>query len=302
MQEKPLDVVTGAFGNTGRFIARRLLDAGRQVRTLTHRPNTHDPLAAEVTALPYSFDDPNTLADNLSGAETLYNTYWVRLSKGTDQQDAVTHSRVLFEAAARAGVQRIVHISVMHPGDTSPYPYFRNKASVEAALEAIEVSHAIVRPALIFGPGNVLVDNIAWLLRHFPIFAVAGDGKYPVRPVYVDDVAEICVSLGATSERRVVNAGGPDILRFDEFIDAIKKAVGSRSRIVHVPLAAVELANRAISLVLRDVVTTSEELRSTAEGLASFDGPSTATTSFIEWVTEQGSELGSRYRRPVERR
>lgn len=297
MSPTDLDVVTGAFGNTGRFIARRLLDAGRQVRTLTHRPEVADPLAAEVSPVPYRFDDPDALADSLRGAETLYNTYWVRMSRGSAQEDAVAHSRSLFEAAARAGVERIVHISVMHPSLTSPYPYFRRKAQVEAALAASGVSHAIVRPALVFGPENVLVDNIAWLLRHVPVFAVAGNGRYPVRPVHVDDVARICVDLGGTRETLVIDAGGPDTLTFDELVGAIKRAVASRARIVHVPLAAVELTGRGLGLVLRDVLATGEELRSAVDGLASFEGPSPSETSFLAWVAAHGHELGRTYRR-----
>lgn len=301
MDPDNLDVVTGAFGNTGRFIARRLLDAGRRVRTLTFRPDAADPLAAEVTAVAYRFDDPAALEESLRGARTLYNTYWVRLSRGSAQEDAVAHSRSLFEAAARAGVERIVHVSVMHPSLTSPYPYFRRKARVEAALAASGVSHAVVRPALVFGPGNVLIDNIAWLLRRMPVFAVAGDGRYPVRPVHVDDVAAICVELGSSGENVIVDAGGPDNLTFDELVDAIKRAVGSRARVVHAPVAAVELAGRGLGLVLRDVLTTGEELRSTVDGLASFEGPSPATTSFLAWVAAHGDELGRVYRRQAPR-
>ncbi len=296
-----VDVVTGAFGNTGQFIARRLLDQGRHVRTLTNRPNVDHPLRSEVTALAYNFDDTEALVENLRGSRTLYNTYWVRLSGEGAQEDAVANSCVLFEAAARAGVERIVHISVMHPSLSSPYPYFRRKAQVEAALANSGVSHAIVRPALVFGPGNVLVNNVAWLLRRVPVFAIAGNGQYLVRPVHVEDVANICVDLGQSKEEKIVNAGGPDTLTFDELVGSIKKAVGSRALIAHVPITAVELAGNAIGFVLRDVLTTSEELRSTAEGLASFEGESPAATSFLAWVGANGNELGRTYIRQPRR-
>ena len=298
MTQTDLDVVTGAFGNTGRFIARRLLDAGRQVRTLTYRPTADDPLASEVTAVPYRFDDAAALEESLRGATTLYNTYWVRVSRGSQQADAVANSAALFQAAARAGVERIVHVSVMHPSLTSTYPYFRRKAEVEAALAEVGVSCGIVRPALVFGPGNVLIDNIAWLLRRLPVFAVAGDGRYPVRPVHVDDVARMCVDLGTRRDEAIVDAGGPEIFTFDEMVTTIRDAVGSRSRVIHLPAFAVEMAGRALGVVLRDVLTTGEELRSTIDGLASSEGPTSAEIAFSEWARSHGDELGRAYRRP----
>lgn len=302
MNQTDLDVVTGAFGNTGRSIARRLLDAGRQVRTLTFRPEADDPLASEVTAMPYRFDDAAALEDSLRGATTLYNTYWVRVSRGSQQMDAVTNSTALFRAAANAGVERIVHVSVMHPSLTSTYPYFRRKAQVETVLSGVGVSHAIVRPALIFGPGNVLIDNIAWLLRRLPVFAVAGDGRYPVRPVHVEDMARMCVDLGARRDEAVIDAGGPEIFTFDEMVMAIRDAVGSRARLVHLPTLAVEMAGRVLGVVLRDVLATGEELRSTIDGLASAEGPTSAEIAFSEWARTHGDELGRAYRRYYERR
>src|SRR5438270_13412726 len=73
-----MDAVTGAFSYTGRSITRRLLEAGREVRTLTGHPSRPDPFGGKVSVVPYAFDDPAALAASLRGAEVLYNTYWVR--------------------------------------------------------------------------------------------------------------------------------------------------------------------------------------------------------------------------------
>ncbi|HEY6398158.1 MAG TPA: NAD(P)H-binding protein, partial [Solirubrobacteraceae bacterium] len=189
-----LDLVTGAFSNTGAGVAQRLIDSGRAVRTLTFHPNRAHPLRASVQALPYQFDDPAALGRSLEGVSTLYNTYWVRYEHdGVTFARAVANSRILFDAARRAGVGRIVHVSVSNPSVDSRLGYFRGKALVEHALGEAGVPYSIVRPTWIFGGcSEVLANNIAWILRRFPIFALPGSGRYPVQPVHIDDVARIC--------------------------------------------------------------------------------------------------------------
>jgi uncharacterized protein YbjT (DUF2867 family) len=160
-----VDLVTGAFSFTGRYVAARLLESGREVRTLTRRPQSESPFGDRVRAFPLDFADPGPLR----GADTLYNTYWIRFpDAGTTFDDAVANTVALYDAARAAGVRRVVQLSVAHASPDSPYAYFRGKAAVEAALASSGLSHAIVRPTLVFGDGEVLVNNIARLLRRLP--------------------------------------------------------------------------------------------------------------------------------------
>jgi uncharacterized protein YbjT (DUF2867 family) len=189
------DLVTGAFSYSGSHIAARLLRERRSVKTLTFHPDRGHPLRASVDACRYRFDDPAALTRSLEGVNTLYNTFWVRFDHGsTSFANAIACSRMLFAAARNAGVQRIVHVSIANPSIDSPLPYFRGKALVEYALAETGVSYSIVRPTWVFGgERDVLADNIAWILRRMPLFALPGDGGYPVQPVHVDDLARICV-------------------------------------------------------------------------------------------------------------
>jgi uncharacterized protein YbjT (DUF2867 family) len=296
-----IDVVTGAFSYSGNAIARALLDQGRKVRTITGHPE-RAPAGTAIEVHPLEFDNQLSLVESLQGATTLYNTYWVRFAhKRIDHDLAVANSRVLFQAAKRAGVQRIVHVSITHPSADSPWPYFRGKAMVERALAETGVSYAVLRPAILFGGDGVLINNIAWLLRHLPVFAVGGRGDYRVRAMHVDDLAHLCVQKGAERDNSVTDAVGPERPTFLELVTMIRDAVGSRSLILRVPGVTMPLFSRALGLVLHDVLLTREEYHTMHDGLADTDGPATGTTALSTWVSEHRDELGLHYANELQR-
>jgi nucleoside-diphosphate-sugar epimerase len=297
------DLVTGAFSYSGSRIAELLIDCGREVRTLTHHPDREHPLRARVQASPYRFDDPAALARSLEGITTLYNTYWVRFERGrTTFANAVANSRALFEAARRAGVARIVHVSIANPSIDSPLPYYRGKALVEHALATAGVPYAIVRPTFFFGCGrDILANNIAWILRRMPLFVVPGDGRYPVQPVHVDDLARICVRAAHGRGGVIMDAAGPDTMSFEELVRAIRDAVGRRTPILHEPPAAMAALARALGLVVRDVVLTADEIRGLTSGLLVSHQPALGHISFLEWLKEHGPTLGRAYANELDR-
>lgn len=296
-----LDVVTGAFSYSGAAIANALIAGGRAVRTVTGHPErSGDHPGIEVR--PLDFDDQLGLVDSLRGATTLYNTYWVRFAhRRIDHELAVANSRTLFLAAKRAGVRRIVHVSITNPSIGSPYPYFRGKALVERALAESEVSYAILRPAILFGGDGVLINNIAWLLRHLPAFGIGGDGNYRIRGIHVDDLAQLCLEVGSPSVDSVTDAVGPERPTFNELVDCIREAVGSRSLVVHVPGMLVPALSSVLGSVLHDILLTRDEYRAMAEGLADTDGPSTGVTRLSTWISAHSDDLGVHYANELRR-
>jgi NADH dehydrogenase len=299
--EQGFDVVTGAFSYSGAAIARELERSGRRVRTLTGHPDRADPDTA-IDVRPLDFADIVGLCSSLEGATTLYNTYWVRFPHGHDDHErAVVNSRTLFHAARQAGVERIVHVSITHPSISSPYGYFRGKAHVERALAEVGVPYAVLRPGILFGGDGVLINNIAWLLRRLPVFAVGGKGDYRIRPVHIDDLAALAVAAGAERTDSVVDAVGPERPTFLELVGLIRQAVESRSLIVRVPGFAVPALGSVLGLVLRDVLLTGDEFRAMADGMADSDGPATGKISVSEWVRTHGDSLGCRYANEIER-
>jgi NADH dehydrogenase len=249
-----------------------------------------------IEVRPLDFADPAGLTESLRGARTLYNTYWVRFARGeVDHPAAVARSRALFLAAAEAGVRRIVHVSITNPDADSPYPYFRGKAAVEQALRDLGVSHAVLRPAVLFGGNGVLINNIAWLLRHLPVFAVGGTGAYRLRPIHIDDLARLAVRAGESQATEVIDAVGPERPTFDELVHTIRNLTGSRSLVIHVPGPLIPAAARVLGVALRDTLLTDDEYRGMADGLADTDGPATGETGLTQWMADHKDSLGRFY-------
>jgi NADH dehydrogenase len=298
-----LDLVTGAFSYSGSRIARLLLDSGRAVRTLTFHPDRRHPLRARVQAFSYRFEDPVALARNLEGVNTLYNTYWVRFDHGrTTFANAIANSRTLFHAAQRAGVARIVHISIANPSIESTLPYYRGKALVERAVAEVDLPYSIVRPTWIFGGDrDVLTNNIAWILRHMPVFALPGSGRYLVQPIHIEDLARICERAAHADGDVIMDAAGPETMSFDELVQTIRRAVGTSSPILHLPPLVMAAVSRALGLAVRDVVLTSDEISGLTSGLLVSRETPLGQIAFTEWLAEHSRSIGRSYANELQR-
>ncbi|MFN2151135.1 MAG: SDR family oxidoreductase [Anaerolineales bacterium] len=296
MNQITTHAVTGAYSYTGKYITGRLLAQGQRVITLTNNPKRINPHATEVPAFPYNFDHPEKLAETLCGVDTLYNTYWVRFDHGDKSfTQAVANTKTLFQAAKTAGVRRVVHVSITNPSIDSPLPYFRGKAQLESDLTESGLSYAILRPTVIFGREDILINNIAYLLRRFPVFAVPGDGSYQLQPIYVEDMADLAVQAGKIEEDIIWDAVGPEIYRFDEMVIQIGAAVGAHTRLVRVPPQIALTLSRLVGIFVKDVVLTGHEVDGLMAGLLVSNLPPRGRESLEEWLCENKEIVGARY-------
>jgi NADH dehydrogenase len=278
------------------------LDRGRQVKTITTHVNKPNPFGAAVQAQTYDFDRPGRLVNTLLGTDTLYNTYWIRFPHaGLTFEKAVENTKILFDCAAQAGVRKIVHIGVTHASPESPLPYYAGKGQQEMLLKQSGVPHAIVRPTLVFGKEDILVNNIAWLMRKFPFFAVAGDGSYRLQPVYVGDLAAIAVAQAQGTSPQTVDAIGPETYTYRQLVEEISTAIGRRTRFIRTPSSVTILLGRAAGLFVRDVILTSNELKGLmGEYLTSEQAPN-GETRFSDWLQENCATIGTSYASELDR-
>ena len=302
METAELNVVTGAFSYTGKYITQRLLSMGKRVRTLTGHPNRENPFGNEVSTSPFNFDNQSKLVKSLQGATTLYNTYWVRFPRGEITFDkAVENTKRLIKAAEEAGIHRIVHISITNASEESAFHYFRGKGLIEKAIIHSKLSYAILRPTVIFGPEDILINNIAWLLRRFPIFVVFGSGGYRIQPVFVEDVAEMAVSAGHKDDNIVMDAVGPETYTFDELVRLIADKIHRRPRIVHLRPGLALFLGRLIGYTLGDVMITKDEIGGLMSNLLVSEGPATGQTRLSEWLSQNADSVGAKYASELER-
>ena len=304
MSQSRTHTVTGATGYTGRYITDLLLRRGDRVQSITGHLSRHNPFGDRVKVHPFNFDRPDLLERTLAGTDTLFNTYWIRFNRGDRTfERCVEETRTLFKAAKAAGVRRIVHISIINPDPHSPLPYFRGKGQVEDALRASGVSYAILRPTVLYSAEDVLLNNIAWALRRFPVFLLPGTGRYNIQPVFVEDLAELAIAAVEEDRNTELDAVGPEVFTYAEMVKLIRDKVKTRCLALPAPGLLTYAIGRVMGMFLKDIILTRDEIRGLSAGLlvSKSDAPPPARTRLSEWLDRNGAELGRRYASELQR-
>ena len=304
--------LTGAWSYSGQPIAAALLGAGHEVLSLTNRlPPADDPFGGCVRAVPYGRFSVARLYQALKGCQALHSGYWVRHDKApvghlgpwTSHAQAVVHSAALIEAAALAGVRRLVWTSIANPGLDPDLSYYRGKAEVERLVRESGIPYAILRPACFFGRGeeDILIQNVAWAARRMPWFPIPAGKPYWIRPIHVDDFAALVVEAVASDQSWTRDAAGPDRIEFGAFIDLLAKLTGGRGRAVRLPLSVCRALYALASRALGETVLTYDELQGLARNRLDSTQPVLGRTSLLAWLEELAGEVGLRFAREPRR-
>lgn len=301
---KQLDVVTGSFGYSGRYITRLLLKKGHAVRSLTNSIQRINEFGNQIEAHPFHFDNPEQLVSSLKGCHTLYNTYWVRFNAREFQHaQAVKNTKILFQAAREAGIKRIVHTSISNPDKHSSLEYFQGKGELEEALKNLGVAYSILRPAVLFGGEDILIQNMAWMIRHLPLIPLFGWGDYKLQPIHVEDFATLAVQEAAATGNRIIEAIGPETYSFKELLQEINAAIGLKRLFIPAPPSLVWLGTFLLGQIFQDKIITREEIKGLmANTLYTPGAPPAGKTSLKKWLFTHKNHLGIHYQSEMARR
>ena len=297
------NVVTGAFSYTGRYVAKRLLSMGEKVRTLTNHPSLDIEFEKQIETFSLNFDNSQQLVNSLKGATTLYNTYWIRFEHGdVTFEKAIKNSKILINAAVTAGIERIVHISITNPDVNSPFPYFRGKAIVEKHIKNSGLNYLIIRPTVIFGGDlSTLINNIAWILRRFPIFAIPGSGDYKLQPIYIEDLVDLALNPDFKTNNLIIDAIGPEIFTYNDLVRTIASKIGRNVGFFHTKPEIALIFSNIISYFVKDVLVTKDEIYGLMSNLLTSNNPPTGKYPLTKWLSENAKSIGKSYISEVKR-
>jgi len=302
MKSSELNVVTGAFSYTGKYITERLLEMGKNVMTFTGHPKRPHPFGRRVSVFPFNFEKPKELIKNLESADVLYNTYWIRFPHDMlTFEKAVEHTKTLIRAAEEAGIKRIVHVSVTNANENSPLPYFKGKGAIEKAIIDSKLSYAIIRPTLTFGIDDILINNISWLLRKSPVFAIPGTGEYELQPIFVEDLADIAIDAANKKESMIIDAAGPEVYTFEELVKLIAKKIQSKAMIIYLPPKAALSAAKIVGYMVKDILLTKDEVDGLMSNLLISKEKPRGKTGISDWLTQNADVVGTKHASELEK-
>jgi uncharacterized protein YbjT (DUF2867 family) len=192
-------------------------------------------------------------------------------------------------------VRKIIHISVTNPSEEDDLPYYKGKALQEKALRELGVAYTIVRPTLVFGKEDILVNNIAWTIRKFPIVPIFGSGKYKVQPVFVEDLAKLAVEASGSEGSATIDAIGPETFTYEAFVKLIARELNRNVAFVHTSPNAGIMLGKLIGLFAKDVILTKDELRGLMLNKLTSNQDPNGKTLFSVWLRDNRLSIGSGY-------
>jgi NADH dehydrogenase len=265
-------LLTGATGFVGGHLLQRLLAEGHAVRALVRNPQKPNQFPAEnVTLIQGDVADGAGLTEGLKDCDAVIHLVGIIVEDGKATFERVheTGTRNVVEAAKRNDVARFIQMSAIGARADGVAPYQTTKWKAEELVRQSGIPYCILRPSLIFGPGDGFVSQMLDVMRKAPLFRpVPGDGMPRFRPVFIDDVTA-CFTRALTVEaatHQTIELGGADELPLNDVLTEIARHAGIRKRPAHVPLSFMFLAAVIAQRLPGRPPVTVDQLRMLREG------------------------------------
>ncbi|MFQ6028781.1 MAG: complex I NDUFA9 subunit family protein [Dehalococcoidia bacterium] len=260
-------LVTGAAGFLGRQVVRELLEHHYEVRCLVHTPGRERVFNHGTVEVYYgSVNNPEALASACQGVESVIHLVAIiRQGRGATYEGVNRQGVASVVAAAKeaGGVRHFIHLSAIGAADNRRFPYLFSKWRGEQEVIDGGLPYTIIRPSVIFGPGDEFLNALAALVRAFPVVPVIGTGNNRLQPIAVQDVAR-CVVLSLDRgdlKGKTVEIGGPQQLSYNEIVRIVGRTLGKRRWRVHIPVWAMWLNVSLMQLLVPRPPLTREMLR-----------------------------------------
>ena len=260
--------ITGANGFVGRNVIAALLgDLGGGIEPGDIRAIVRDPERAAAELPRAGLDvrradvtDPESLRAAFDGIEAVVHTVAVPTERAaTFERVNAEGTRAVAREAAHAGVGRIVHISAIGAAPDSPYPFLRSKGAGEAAIDASGIPHVVLRPSILFGPGDDFFPRLRFSLR-FPIVPLPGGGVARFQPLHVEDLAHAVRAALRGPMTGTFEVGGPDPVSYREMLQEAMRAYGTRRPTVPLPVVLMKPAAFLFERTMADPPVTVRQL------------------------------------------
>lgn len=256
--------VTGASGFVGRNLLAALAGSGHDIRALVHTRRPDSAAGERLEYVPADVHDLPSLRKALAGVEVVYHLVGiiVETKKLTFERTVAEGTRNVVRAARDCGVKKIIYVSALGTSATSETKYFQTKWLAEEAIRTSGLDHVILRPSLIYGPGDQSLSRLHRLLKYSPLMPIVGDGRYRLQPIFIDDLVQVLVpaltETGASG--RTIEMGGPEAFEFRQMTGIMKKVFNYRRLNIYIPFSLVRAVARVMETFLKPAPVTVDQL------------------------------------------
>lgn len=243
--------VFGGSGFVGRQIARALAHQGYRVRIAARRPEFAEQVktagdVGQVMLMRANLRMPSSVVAAVAGSQAVVNAAGIPFERGKQRyRDVhVTGAWAIAEAAAAAGVKRVIHISGIGADDrVSRNRYVRSKVEAESSIVAAFPQATILRPSVIFGPEDSFFNKLGKIAAMAPFVPLVGNGSAKLQPVYVGDVARAVVAVLERPEtaRSVIELGGPRVYTYRELVQLTLREIDRQKPMIGLPVSLMKL-------------------------------------------------------------